>query len=190
MSRLQKADEWKRNGRKRGTREEHRRRRWMKEREKERGRQRRNVEGKKREEEERKVHVNGRWRQWAKERRERRRRNSLRTESIGNKPIATCTEVRVQISARSFWHSRPAKKRRGTRKTNERPLSFACRNARRTAFAASRQAGATKRDPHFHYLWVKDAVARGSSYERCDKRDTRNIAEKAEKGSYSLAATS
>lgn len=28
---------------------------------------------------------------------EREERNSPRTESIGNKPIATCTEVRVQI---------------------------------------------------------------------------------------------
>lgn len=69
------------------------------------------------------MHVNGRWRQWAKKRRERRR-NLPRTESIGNKPIATCTEVRVQISTRSFWHPRPAKKLRGTRKTGELPLSF------------------------------------------------------------------
>lgn len=63
---------------------------------------------------------------WRREREEER--NSPRTESIGNKPIATCTEVRVQIPlVRSDTRDprvKKGKKKREGGEQEEPPLSF------------------------------------------------------------------
>lgn len=109
---------------------------------------------------EREVHVNGRWRQWAKKRRERRR-NSARTESIENKPIATCTEVRVQISARFVLTLETCKKTAWNTK-NEQATAF---------FRLLERASCADATKHLHYPCEFEGCSRARvPYKKREKR--------------------